>query len=187
MTKQSFLSNLIGNNNYEFCKQNSKMVAIIGTAFLTFFLGLSLICHYEFVNHGLGLITGFSLLSIIYVADLIILFDKRVDIDTDVQKKHKYKKTAVRGCILIVLGVGMLVLGHIYKRNYSFDCTTFYVDDKHEVYHIFNGVDCEAAYEVDVLIKKKGYQINNSYKLCPNCKEWAEELENGYEPKRSIH
>lgn len=32
MTKQSFLSNLIGNNNYEFCKQNSKIVAIIDIA-----------------------------------------------------------------------------------------------------------------------------------------------------------
>ena len=81
IVKKSFISNLIGRNTYDTIKEYAKKILAIGTCVLAVLFGLSFICHYSFVSSLLSLVTGTSLLFILYIAALIISLDHEVEVE----------------------------------------------------------------------------------------------------------
>ena len=83
MEKQSFLSNLIGKTNYHgFKEEYALVIFFIGTGLLAILTPLTFFCYWGILSSFLNLITGTSLLFIVYVAALIVLLDKEVKVET---------------------------------------------------------------------------------------------------------
>lgn len=191
--KQSFISNLLGKDRYELCKEY-KIVIAIGTCVLAIILLLTNFFHWGFLCGLLNIVTGTSLLFIAYIAILIVVLDIRVDVDepercywSEPQKHPKpiqYKLTIVWAVILIVLGVGAIYFSNDYRKQYSFECNTYLVDHQEKIYHLDWDIDCEVAAESYNLVKMKGYEIDKSYKLCDWCECWAEDVEAEYEASK---
>ena len=111
IVKQSFLSNIIGRNTYDEFKGYAKVIIAIGTCVLAIVLLLSIFFHWSFISSLLSLITGTSLLFIIYIAALVLALDIEVDVDepensywSEPEKKSKpaaYKLTIAWGVVLV--------------------------------------------------------------------------------------
>lgn len=83
MEKQSFLSNLIGKANYHgFKEEYALVIFFIGTGLLAILTPLTFFCYWGILSSFFNLITGTSLLFIVYVAALIVLLDKEVKVET---------------------------------------------------------------------------------------------------------
>ena len=159
--KQSFLSNIVGANTY-----------------------------HEYKGYAKTIITGTSILFIVYIAALVLVLDIQVDVDEPEsgywykpEKKPRpttYKLTVVWGVVLIALGISAIYFSNQSRKNYAFECDTFLVDLQAGIYHFDWDNDCEVASEATDLEKMQGYQIDKSYTLCEWCKEWAEEVESDY-------
>ena len=185
--KKSFLSNLIGRDVYDELKRYALIIITIGTCVLAVLLLLSFFFHWSFISRLINLTTGTSLLFIIYIASLIIVLDKEVDVDVpdqhyivkdDFKESKAYKLTIVRGVLLIVIGILAVYFSNRYRKQYAFSCSTFLVDTTTGVYHYDWNDDCEAAAEAEDLIEMKGYEFQGeNYTLCDLCKEYAEEIE----------
>ena len=195
--KQSFLSNIVGRNTYDYLKSVSKTIVAIGTCIIAVLLGLSFVCHYKIVSNLLNLFTGSSLLFVCYVIALILLLDIEVDISgqeinswnksIDSPKPFTYKLTIVWAVVLVILGITAIFFSNKYRKFYAFECETFLVDCRSGIYHLDWDNDCEIAAEaaeVGDLEIMKGYQIDKTYSLCPWCEEWAEEAEFEVESNR---
>lgn len=192
--KQSFLSNIIGRNNYDEFKGYAKIIIAIGTCVLSIILLLSFFFHWGFISSLLDLVSGTSLLFIAYVAALILALDIEVEVNepkrnywSEPEKKAKptsYKLTIVWGIVLIILGIGAIYFSNKYRKHYAFECDTFLVDHQAGLYHLDWDNDCEVVAESSDLEKMKGYQIDKSYTLCEWCEEWAEEAESDYGSSR---
>lgn len=192
--KQSFLSNLLGRNNYNEFKDYAKIIIAIGTCILAIVLPLTLFLHWSFISSLLNWFTGTSLTFIAYIASLILVLDIEVDVEEDEsyscqepEKKPKpisYKLTIAWGVILIALGIAAIYFSNRYRMHYAFECDTFLVDHQHQMYHLDCNNRCEIAIETDGLEKMKGYEIEASYTICDWCKEWAEDAESEYESDR---
>ena len=185
--KESFLSNLIGEDSFENCSELSKMIVIIGGILLLLFFILSHSFHSNIVNLFLRLTTGLSILFIGYVVMCIIALDIRVEYEVseenlveekkNFKKTLKYKLTIVWMVILILLGLFAIYFTDKYRNKYDFECTTFWVDHAAHVYHLDWNDDCEYAENAEELVEMNGYEISESYSLCKGCKECAEEME----------
>lgn len=196
LVKQSFLSNIIGRNNYDEFKGYSKVIIAIGTCVLTVILLLSILFHWSFISSLLNLVTGTSLLFIAYIVALVLALDIEVDVDEpersywpEPEKKPKptaYKLTIVWGVVLIVLGISAIYFSNKYRKQYAFECDIFLVDHQARMYHLDWDNECEIAAEAINLEKMQGYQIDKSYTLCEWCEEWAEDAETEYESNRYI-
>ena len=192
--KQSFISNLIGKDNYDNLKKQSNIVIAIGTCVLAILLLLTNFFHWGFLSSLLNLVTGTSLLFVAYVAALILVLDIEVEVDepegsfwsepVKQPKPMQYKLTIVWGVILIILGIVTIYFSNDYRKHYSFECDTYLVDHQAKIYHLNWDIDCEVAAESKHLEKMKGYQIDKSYKLCDWCECWAEDAEAEYEASR---
>lgn len=188
--KQSFLSNLVGRDTYYDFKGYAKIIIAIGTCVLSIIFLLSFFVHWGFIRDLLNLVTGTSLLFIVYIAALVLAFDIEVDVDkpekgywSEPKKKHKptaYKLTVVWGVVLIALGLSAIYFSNKYRKHYAFECSTFLVDHQAGIYHLDLHNDCEIAAEAGDLEKMKGYQIDKSYSLCDWCDDWAEDVESYY-------
>lgn len=194
IVKQSFLSNLVGRNTYDEFKGYAKIIIAIGTCVLSIIFLLSFFIHWGFIRGLLNLVTGTSLLFIVYIVALVFALDIEVDVDepergywSEPEKKPKptaYKLTVVWGVVLIALGVSAIYFSNKYRKHYAFECSTFLVDHQAGIYHLDWHNDCEVAAEASNLVKMKGYQIDNSYTLCDWCDEWAKDAEDEYGSNR---
>lgn len=185
--KQSFISNLFGQNTYADFKSVALLVFLIGTGILIVLYALSIFFHTGIISYLLNLTNGLSLLFIGYIVAAIILFDIEVDVEEPEKniwgeekkepKPLKYKLTIVWGVFLLMLGVGAIYYSNKYRKQYAFECDTFLVDKQAHIYHLDWDIDCEAANETEQLEKLYGYQIDDSYTFCEGCEELAEEAE----------
>jgi hypothetical protein len=194
IVKQSFISNLIGKDNYDGLKKNAKIIIALGTCILAILFLLTYFFHLEFLSSLLNLVTGTSLLFVAYVAALILVLDIEVDVEDPERfywsepikqpKPLQYKLTIVWNVILIILGIGAIYFSNDYRKQYSFECDTYFVDHQAKIYHLDWDIDCEVAAESNHLAKMKGHQIDKSYTLCDWCEEWAEDAEAEYGASR---
>ena len=191
--KQSFLSNLFGEETYENWLGYSTIIIAIGTLILIITYGLSFWFYSSIVSYLLKLTTGMSLLFIAYVAMWVLLLDIKVNVDEPEayswekpQKSTKpitYILSTLWTIVLIVVGIFAIYYSHSYRRHYAFKCDTFLVDNHARLCHL-EWTECEAAEKAKSLVELKGYQIGEGFSLCEECKEIAEEAEADYEGER---
>lgn len=197
ITKQSFLSNLIGKNNYIEFKSYAKPIIAIGTIILCTLFLLSFFLHWSFISNLLSMVTGTSLLFAIYIVSLILTLDIEVDVEepeynhwnkpSKIEKNKKYKYTIVWGTTLIILGICAIIFSNKYRKHYAFECDTFIIDYEKGIYHLDWDNDCEILRETRKtenreLEKIKGHEIDESIKLCSWCESWASDAETQYAP-----
>ena len=185
--KQSYLSNLIGENSYEEYSKISLLIVLGGGIFLILLFTLTHFFHSGIINYFLKLTTGTSLLFIAYVAAFILLLDFRVSfVEPDQypwEKKKKtpkpfvYKLTIVWTVMLIFFGIVAIYYSNRYRNQYDFECTTFLVDHKAHVYHLEWNDDCEDAQNAEKLEEMYGYEIMDSYSFCTGCKDYEDDME----------
>lgn len=173
MEKLSFLSNLIGWNAYHIFKEGYAMIIFwVGTGLLAALTPLTFLCYSEILSYVFSLITGTSLLFIVYVAAVIVLLDKEVKIT---MKPFVYKLTVVWGMLLVIGGISAIYVTNKYRNYYAIQCKEVYVVNKGDkFYHLYK--KCSACEKAQHLYRAKGYQAEKAHlKLCPECVELAEE------------
>ena len=189
--KQSFISNLlcdyVDRDDYDKFKGYAKKIIAIGTCVLTVILLLSFFFHSSFISSLLNLVTGTSVLFILYIATIVIALDIEVEVDvpersdwhqTKIKPKSiAYRLTFVWGTLLIAFGIAAIYFSNQYRKHYAFECDTFLVDHQRGIYHLDWDNDCEEAAESEDLIKMKGYEIDKSYIFCDWCKDFVEDAE----------
>ena len=185
--KQSFLSNLFGQNTYAELKGISLLVSLVGTAVLIVLYVLSYFYHVGIISYLVNITNGYSLLFIGYLLALIVLFDMEVEVEEPEKdywrkekqgsKPFKYKLTIVWGVVLLILGVVAIYYSNRYRNKYAFECETFLVDDKAGIYHLDWNDDCSIAEKAESLKEMQGYQIDEKFKFCEECQECLEEVE----------
>ena len=189
--KKSFLSNIIGKNLYDELKDYAKPIFLIGTVILVLLFLLSFFVHWRFVSRMLNLVSGTSLLFIVYVAASILFLDKEVEVEgsfcyygydsNQMPKTRSFKLTIVWSVVLLLVGLSAIFFSNRYRKQYSFDCSTILVDQSAGIYHLEWIDDCEVAADSDGLVEMKGYEIKGrGYKICDWCKEYAEDVEDAY-------
>ena len=190
----SFLKKIIGRQTYNGIKETANRIIPIATCILILLWGLSFFVHWSFISSILSLITGFSLIFIAYIIGLIVWLDKGVDVA--LKKEYRgyafpkkepkgFKKTKVRGILLVILGIVAIYFSNVYRQQYAFECDTFLVDHQKRIYHLDWDIYCEEAEQAFRLEKLKGHQIDDSYKFCYWCAEWAEDAKAEYNANRS--
>ncbi len=192
----SFLKKIIGGNLYDEIKKYARKIVPIATCILVALWVLSFIFHWGFISSLLNITTGTSLIFVAYIIGLIVLLDKGIDVvleeSNDRYPRYSFpkkepigfKKTIVRGVVLIIFGLAAIILSNNYRNHYAFDCDTFLVDHEHQIYHLDCNNRCEIAREADELEKMKGYEIEESYTICDWCKDWAYDAEVEYNANR---
>ena len=196
ITRQSYLSNLVGKNAYEAIQQYAKFIVPIGTCVLLLLYMLSSIVHLSFISTLINACTGTSLLFIAYIISLLFILDVQVDVleedlwykpDTRKPKPLKYKFTIAWTIILSILCLSAIYFSNEYRIEYRFKCDTFLVDQETGIYHLDWDNDCEEANKAADLIKMKGYEIRETnYELCQWCMDWASEAEMEYNVEKYI-
>lgn len=191
IVKQSFLSNFINRDLYHDLMGLAKLIAVIGTVIVAILFGLTFICHSSIVCELFSWVSGTSLLFIIYIVAVVLVLDVTVDVEEPESrfeecppKPGKYKLTIVWGVILVLLGVAAIYFSNKYRKQYTFECETFLVDNQAGIYHLNWDNHCEVADEAYDLVKMQGYQIDTSYTFCDWCEEWMEDAEDTYESNR---
>lgn len=183
--KQSFLSNLLG-DAYSSLKSYAIWISLIGSGILMILYILSHYFHLGIVSWLLNLTSGTSLLFIGYIAAIIVLADRRVEVDepenylyneVEGPKSFKYKLTIAWGVILLALGIVAIYYSNRYRNRYAFECETFLVDEKAGIYHLEWYDECEKAAKAEKLKSLKGYQIEKNFKFCDYCEEYQKEVE----------
>ena len=185
--KQSFISNLLGQNTYAELKGIALLVSLIGTAVLIVLYVLSHFFHVGIISSLVNLTNGYSLLFIGYLLALIVLLDIEVEVEEPEKeywrkekqdpKPFKYKLTIVWGVVLLILGIVAIYYSNRYRNHYAFECETFLVDEKAGIYHLDWNSNCSIAEEAEELEKMQGYQIDEKFKFCEECQECLEEVE----------
>lgn len=192
IVEQSFLSNLFGKNTYAGLKSWAKIIVPTGTVILAVLFLLSKFVYWKIISSLLSLVTGTSLLFIVYIAALIVVLDIEADVEEpeyygcgEAPKPTAYKMTIVWGVILIVLGIAATYFSNKYRKHYAFECSTVLVDHTAGIYHLDYDNDCEVAAEAENLEKMKGYELKETnYTLCEWCQDWADDAEAEYESNR---
>jgi hypothetical protein len=195
----SFLEDIIGSEIYGVLGNCAQRYLLKATCVLGVVLILTFIVHWGFISSILNLVTGTSLLFIVYVACAIVYFDKQIEVEIEDERRWMYEitpykdrkpkgytKTKVWGIILIIIGISVIYVSNRYRKHYSFECETFLVDSSKGLYHL-NGFnkDCEEIEKGTILVPMKGYKIENSnYSFCPCCDEWAEDAVGSFESDR---
>jgi len=181
--RQSFLSNMLG-DLYSSLKSVAIWVFLLGSAILIVLYALSNFLHSGFVSYLLNLTSGVSLLFIGYIAAIIVLVDRRVDVDEPEYylynekkepKPFKYKLTIVWGVILLAFGVVAIYYSDKYSTHYAFECDTFWVDVKTGIYHLTWNDDCSIAEEAERLDEMQGWQIDQTFQFCGECQDALED------------
>ena len=175
----SFLSNLI-NDLYD--KKIASLVFVIYTIVLLVLFGISFVCYWSFFGSLFYMLTGWSLFFIAYIVSFIIFCDIRVPmrVDTDLWRTNikltpintrAYKMTIAWTIILVAIGIAAIIFTNKYRKNYYFDCQTYYVEKSVGIYHLGDHCDDISGSVVEM----KGYEIReNGYTLCDLCSDIAE-------------
>lgn len=185
--KQSFISNLFGEECYDHMYEYSIVILPIGSVILSILYLLAFNVHWQFIIDSLNVFTGLSLLFILYIAEWIVVLDVQVEMgekkklweeekESEKKKPLKYKFTIVWGLILLVLGVTAVYYSYRFKSSYQFECNTFLVDFETNTYHLVDNKKCECIEDKHRLIKMRGYEMKkyNNLTLCGCCEEWAD-------------
>ena len=185
--KQSFISNLLGRDTYEYFKEFARPASIIGAVILILLYVLSHYFHSDFLSYLVSLTNGYSLLFIGYVVILIVLLDIEVEVEEpehpywekkkEVAKPFKYKLTIVWSIVLLILSIVAIYYSNRYRNHYAFECETFLVDKKAALYHLDWNSDCSIAEKAEELEEMQGYQINEKFKFCEECRDCMEDVE----------
>ena len=180
IVKQSFLSNLLGKSTYEDFSCFARYIVGLGSFILIVLFFLSYFFHSGIVLELLK-IAVFSPLLIAYVIACILLLDVRINIEKTEQirrerakntpKPFKYKLTIVWTIILLILGVTVICFSFRYAIKYEFECTTFLVDHKTHLYHSDWNDVCEKMQDAEDLELMHGYEIDDTYSFCKECRE----------------
>jgi magnesium-transporting ATPase (P-type) len=180
IVKQSFLSNLLGKSTYEDFSCFARYIVGLGSFILIVLFFLSYFFHSGIVLELLK-IAVFSPLLIAYVIACILLLDVRINIEKTEQirrerakntpKPFKYKLTIVWTIILLILGVTVICFSFRYAIKYEFECTTFLVDHKAHLYHSDWNDVCEKMQDAEDLELMHGYEIDDTYSFCKECRE----------------
>jgi hypothetical protein len=140
---------------------------------------------------------GWTLLSIPYMAVIVVTLDKQVEIEVKeseytwfgsskqkVEFPKSYVYTKIWGITLCILAVIALYFSNKYKKYYAFQCEEFYLETTTGVYHIFDDCDYigqtdDEEYVDDINVEEiKGVDLlNSNYSLCDACEERAEDYE----------
>lgn len=180
--KESFLSNLIGIENYNNWKPYAKLVFVVYTVLLLLLLMLTNVCHWKIVSEVFSLFTGTSLFFILYVASAILFLDIRVS-PTCGERNWKYKLTIAWGVSLIVLGLSAIIYTNHCRKDYALDCETCFVEEEAKCFHIHKR--CNSIKNKEMLEESKVYKAKDlGYLLCVECEEWIEDTEFEYESSR---
>ena len=155
--------------------------------------------HWNIICSLLNIVTGTSLIFIAYIICVIIWLDKGIDVVLDKEGSVSYpqysypknapqgfNKTIVLGVFLIILGIAAIFFSNKYRKQYTFECTTFLVDKQSGIYHLDYDNECEIAANAHDLVMQKGYQMDESYTFCEWCKEWIEDMESEYAASKYI-
>lgn len=170
-------------------------ITLIYAIVLVIVFGLSLVFQWSVLQFFIDIMMGWTLLSILFVVVLIVLLDKTVVIEQVIDyqgevieevKPKSWGFSVIWGITLCISGLVALYYSAEYKRYYDFQCTTFYVDSNHKLYHYLD--DCKYdgdendADEIVELHEVKGVDLLDSdYTLCDACQEYAEDAEWEYE------
>ena len=184
--KQSYISNLIGEDSYEKYSRLALKIVVIGSIVMAVLFTLSHFYHSGIINYLLKLTTGTSLLFIAYIAVCILVLDIRVEVEKPEQqwggtkkespKPLKYILTIVWGVILLVLGIVAIYYSNRYRNHYSFECETFMVDEKDGIYHLDWNDDCSVAEKAESLDEMQGYQMDKTFEFCEECQDLLEDV-----------
>ena len=193
--KHSFVSNmfiaLVGDELYYDIKSHSRKILKVGTFIIVPIFLLSFFFHATFISKLLSVVTGTSLIFIIYAVALVVALDVEVEVikeetcravgEMKIVKDGKYKRTRIWGICLICFGIAAVYFTNEYRHRYSFECDTFWVDKQKGIYHLDFDNDCSIAEDATSLTKMKGFEIETTnIGFCPECEEWAEDAESDY-------
>lgn len=178
---QSFLSNLIGWNTYdEFKSYAPKIVLVYSCVLLVLFL-LTLCCHWSWVSSLFSIATGYSLVFIAYLIEIILLLDREVKMDIEdehswngptYKKPKTYTFTVIWAILLCVMAIAAAYFTNRYKKAYGFECSTVLYEEDTNTYHYFD--DCENI-SGDIQ-EVHGYEIDsNEAEPCDYCLEIIED------------
>ncbi len=191
--KQSFLSNLLGEETYENWIGYARIIIAVGTIILLIILGLSIMFHSNIISFLLKLVTGTSLLFIAYVVMWVLLLDIKVDVDEpevynwelpkEASKPIAYILSTLWTVVLIILGIIAIYITNKYREQYAFECDSFWVDKHAHLYHL-DWTECETSEHAGNLEEMQGNQIPDNYSLCEECKEIAEDAGADYDTDR---
>lgn len=178
--RESFITNNMGDFLRDVLPSIAAPVALWGTILFLVLFGLSFICHWQVVCNLFSLVSGFTLITIVYVLSVVFILDLLL-LHKVCSKQPPYKVTVIWGICLILLGVGFMILTSRYKKQYRFECAEWYVEESTGLYHCTN--ECEDI--EDEIYSVKGHEIKNKdLKLCEWCKEYIEDMDFYYEPIR---
>lgn len=189
----SFLKEIIGKKFYESNKRWSIIIALGGGLTLVITVVLAHMFYSEFYSrYIIAPLLGTSLVFIFYVACVIMALDFTVeekdyydyeDFSFNDHYKpihsYKYKITIFWDILLLVLGIVAIYFTNRFRREYIFECSTYFVEESTGLYHseLFLE-DCDKIRDGDDLIKMKGYEIEKKgYELCPSCADGLEDYE----------
>lgn len=191
IVKTSFLKNLAP-QTYEDLS-GCKRLALLYVLVLALFIFLSLFFQWSFINSIIGILTGWTIISVPCIGIIIVSLDKEIEMEVPEYKSEEkyitrpksYLFTKIWGITLLILGISALHFSGKYSDYYSFQCQTFYLDNYRGTYHILK--DCEYAPDWDQEAKEWGidpnefekvkgkFLLDKPYELCPACQEWAED------------
>lgn len=172
--KESYLSNLVGEERYNRFKPYAKFVFLAYSGVLAILFLLTKVCHWMFVSEIFSLFTGTSLFFLLYVAFAILCLDIRV---SEVYRVDwRYKLTIVWGVFLIIVGLAAIVYTNRCRNAYAFECVHCYIEEDCGYFHVHK--KCGSIIDKSLLQESKVYKAQDKgLKLCEECEERLEDLE----------
>ena len=183
----SWLKKTIGQETYNNFKGVANRCIPIASIIIIAVIALTQFFYWEWLSWILNLITGTSLIFIVYIVGLVVFLDKGIKIEQvndpyrydgyihPVKQPKGYTATKIWGISLIFLAITAIYVTNEYRKHYAFNCETFLVDEDNGVYHLKENYDEYCGQHVT---KMKGYQIEeHGYTLCKICDEWASDAE----------
>lgn len=188
----SYIKKLLGDQNYEKFRGYAKTYIPITTIILVVLLVIPQFAHWGIVSWLLNLTLGTSLIFIAYILGVILLLDFGVDVEMKEDwdgrlslpevMPSNFKSTIIWTYTLLILGIAAIYFSNKYRKNYSFECQTFLVDENRGIYHLEDGNDDE---DMEYTTEMKGYELENyNYTFCESCRERVEEMESEYSAER---
>lgn len=188
----SYIKKLLGDRTYEEFRGYAKTNIPIATIILVVLLVISQFVHWRIVSCLLNLTLGTSLIFIAYILGVILLLDFGVDVEMKEDwdgrlslpevMPSNFKNTIIWAYTLLILGIAAIYFSNKYRKNYSFECQTFLVDENRGIYHLEDGNNDE---DREYTTEMKGYELENyNYTFCESCREWVEEMGSEYATER---
>lgn len=175
-----------------------KPYALIYAGILEVAILLSMFFQWNVVKFFIDCMMGWTLLSIPFVGVLIVAFDKEILLPQEEhweptpKKPASYKYSMIWGIILILSGITALYFSNRYKKHYSFQCQSFFLEHPTGIYHLSEKCDYIGLNEDEepidnvTLSKVTGKELlEYDCEFCDACREWAEDAEMEYESSRN--